>query len=286
MGYPMAANLRKAGHEVAVWSKTKAKAEKLAADSGAVACSTPKEAAEKSEIVFLCVGDTQMSEETILGPEGIVEGASEGDIVVDTSTISASHSVRIGEKLAEKGVEFLGAPCTGSKPGAENATLTFMVGGDRAIYDRVMPYFQAMGTQFYYCGGPGMGLRAKLSQNLILSNVLQAFNEGIVLAVKAGVDPELMLDILDNSAAKSGVISFKAPMVFQRDFSTNFSIKWMHKDIGLMLDSADELDVPLPLTATTQQMFRAAISMGYGEEDICASVKVLEEITGVTVKKS
>ena len=130
-----------------------------------------------------------------------------------------------------------------------------------------------------------MGLHAKLSQNLILSNLLQAFNEGMVLAARAGVDPELMLDILDNSAAKSGLIAYKAPFVFRRDFSTNFSVKWMHKDIGLMLESASEMDVPLPLTSLTQQMFRAAIAKGHGEEDICATIKVLEEITGVEVKK-
>ena len=119
-----------------------------------------------------------------------------------------------------------------------------------------------MGKQFYYCGGPGMGLQAKLTQNLILSNILQAFNEGMVLATKAGIDPELMLDILDNSAAKSGLISYKAPFVFRRDFTTNFSTKWMHKDIGLMLESAQELGVPLPLTGLTQQMFQAAIAAG------------------------
>ena len=130
-----------------------------------------------------------------------------------------------------------------------------------------------------------MGLHAKLSQNLILSNLLQAFNEGMVLATKAGVDPELMLEVLNNSAAKSGLISYKAPFVFRRDFSTNFSVKWMHKDIGLMLESAAELEVPLPLTGLTQQMFRAAIAKGYGEEDICSTVKVLEEIAGVEVQK-
>ena len=161
-----------------------------------------------------------------------------------------------------------------------------MIGGEKEVFERVRPYFEAMGKRLYYCGGPGMGLHAKLTQNLILSNILQAFNEGMVLATKAGVDAELMLDILDNSAAKSGLISFKAPYILRRDFSTNFSVKWMHKDIGLMLESANDLNVPLPLTALTQQLFRAAIASGYGEEDICSTVKVLENITGVEVKKS
>src|SRR6202162_3264670 len=140
-----------------------------------------------------------------------------------------------------------------------------------------------MGKKLYFCGGPGMGLHAKLTQNLVLSNILQAFNEGIVLSTKAGVEPKLMLDILANSAAKSGLIDYKAPFIFRRDFTTNFSVKWMHKDIGLMLQSGEELNVPLPLTALTRQMFQAAISEGYGEEDICSTIKVLEGITGVEV---
>ena len=131
-----------------------------------------------------------------------------------------------------------------------------------------------------------MGMNAKLTQNLILSNILQAFNEGMVLATKAGMDPALMLEVLENSAAKSGLIAFKAPFVFKRDFSTNFSVKWMHKDIGLMLDSGRQQNVPLPLTSLTHQMFQAAISSGYGEEDICATIKVLEGMAGVKVEKA
>jgi 3-hydroxyisobutyrate dehydrogenase-like beta-hydroxyacid dehydrogenase len=120
---------------------------------------------------------------------------------------------------------------------------------------------------------------------LILSNLLQAFNEGMVLATKAGVDPELMLDILDNSAAKSGLVSFKAPYVFDRNFETNFSTKWMHKDIGLMLETGRELNVPLPLTGLTQQLFQAALAKGYADEDMCSTIKVLEELAGVEVRR-
>ena len=129
-----------------------------------------------------------------------------------------------------------------------------------------------------------MGLQAKLTQNLILSNILMAFNEGMVLAVKGGVDPKLMLEVLDNSAAKSGLISYKAPFVFRRDFQANFSVKWMDKDIGLMLESGQELGVPLTLTGLTRQLFQTAIAAGYGEEDICSTIKVLEGLTSVEVK--
>lgn len=285
MGYPMARNLLKAGHDVGLWSNTADKARQLAASDGGRFCATPAEAAADAECTFLCVGDSAMSEDRILGADGVAQGAKKGAVIVDASTVSPSSSRAIGEKLTAAGFHFLDAPCTGSKPGAEGGTLTFMIGGDKAVFDRVRPYFEPMGKQLYYCGGAGMGLNAKLTQNLVLSNLLQAFNEGMVLATKAGVDPELMLEILNNSAAKSGLISFKAPYVFKGDFTTNFSVKWMHKDIGLMLESGSELDVPLPLTGLTRQMFQAAISKGYGEEDICSTIKVLEEIVGVEVRK-
>jgi 3-hydroxyisobutyrate dehydrogenase-like beta-hydroxyacid dehydrogenase len=284
MGAHMARNLVKAGHDVALWSNSKGKAGNLAAEAGGKACETPAEVAAHAQCVFLCVGDSAMSENVILGPNGLREGAKKGLIIVDASTVSPSSSCRVSAELAKTGIEFLGAPCTGSTPGAINGTLTFMVGGDKEVFERAKPFLEAMGKKLYYCGGAGMGLHAKLSQNLILSNLMQAFNEGIVLSTKAGVDPVLMLDILANSAAKSGLIDFKAPYIFRRDFQTNFSVKWMHKDIGLMLESAQELNVPVPLTALTRQIFQAAISTGRGEEDICSTIKVLEDWAGIEVK--
>lgn len=288
MGGPMARHLIRAGHEVALWTNTPGKAAKLAAEEkGGIPCETPKQvAAHASDAIFLCVGDTAMSDHVILGENGLVEGAHSGTVIVDASTVAPSQSPRMRDLLAPKGIHYMDAPCTGSKPGAEGGTLTFMVGGDPEVFERVKPYMEAMGKQLFYCGTHGLGTHAKLTQNLVLSNILQAFNEGIVLSTKAGVDPKLMLEILDKSAAKSGLINFKAPYVFARNFETNFSVKWMHKDIGLMLDSAKELNVPLMLTGITQQLFRAAIAQGHGDEDICSTIKVLEGITGVEVKGS
>jgi 3-hydroxyisobutyrate dehydrogenase/2-hydroxy-3-oxopropionate reductase len=284
MGGPMARNLIKAGHDVALWSHSKGKAEQISAETGAKACASPADVARHAECVFLCVGNSDMSEKVILGPGGVKEGGKKGLIVVDASTVSPSSSRHVHEELAGAGMDFLGAPCTGSTPGAINGTLTFMVGGEEKVFEKVRPWLEAMGKKLYYCGGAGMGLHAKLTQNLVLSNLLQAFNEGIVLSTKAGIDPKLMLDILSNSAAKSGLIDFKAPFIFRRDFQTAFSVKWMYKDIGLMLQSADELEVPLFLTSLTRQLFQAAIARGHGEEDICSTIKVLEEMTGVEVK--
>jgi 3-hydroxyisobutyrate dehydrogenase-like beta-hydroxyacid dehydrogenase len=224
-----------------------------------------------------------MSRRVILGPDGLAAAAPRGSVIVDCSTISPAESRAISAELAAKGIDFLDAPCTGSKAGAEGGTLTFMVGGPRAVFERMRLFFEPMGKSLYYCGGPGLGLQAKLTQNLILGNLLNAFNEGMVLSTKGGVDPELMFEILNNSAARSGLVSAKAPAVFRRDFATNFSVKWLAKDIRLMLDSAEELGVPAPLTAISHQMLRAAIAKGFGEDDICGSIRVLEDLAGCTV---
>ena len=285
MGYPMARNLAKAGHELAVWSYTASKAKQLASEEKAVACGSPKQVAEQADYVFACVGDSAMSEAVLTGENGAIEGAKPGTVVADASTISTSASRRIGKKLSSVGIHFLDAPCTGSTPGAINGTLTFMIGGERAVFDRTKPYLEIMGKQFFYCGGQGYGLQAKLTQNLILANLMQAFNEGMVLSTKGGIAPELMLEILNNSAAKSGLISFKAPFVFRRDFTTNFSTKWMHKDIGLALESAQEMGLPLPMTSLTEQLYQAAIAEGYGDDDLCATIRVMERWAGVEVKE-
>ncbi|HTS28928.1 MAG TPA: NAD(P)-dependent oxidoreductase [Bryobacteraceae bacterium] len=284
MGYPMARNLLRAGHEVALWSHTTGKARKLASEEKGLFCDTPKQVAENADCIFLCVGDTGMAKTVMLGPAGLIEGVKKGSVIADASTISPSESRKIGAAFREKGVEFLDIPCTGSTPGAQGGTLTFMIGGDESVFNRIKPYLEPMGKRLYYCGGPGMGLQAKLSQNLILSNILMAFNEGMVLATKAGVEPKLMLDILDNSAAKSGLIAYKAPFVFRRDFQANFSVKWMDKDVGLVLESGKELGVPLPLTALTRQLFQMAIAAGQGDEDMCSTIKTLEGLAGVRVE--
>jgi 3-hydroxyisobutyrate dehydrogenase/2-hydroxy-3-oxopropionate reductase len=292
MGYPMARHLAKSGHEVALWSNTSSKAEELASrasDGGgktkATACSTPKEVAERADFIFYCVGDSRMAREITIGKSGLIEGVRRGAVIADCSTISPAMSKEIGTAFSARGAYFLDAPCTGSKPGAEGATLTFMIGGDQAAYERAKPYFEIMGKVFYYCGAAGQGLQAKLTQNLILANIMQAFAEGMVLSTKGGIAPELMLDILNNSAAKSGLISFKAPYILARDFKTNFATKWMAKDVGLALESAKSMNVPAPATALTEQMLRAAIAKGFGDDDFCSTIRVLEEWAGVEVRK-
>lgn len=283
MGYPMARNLLDAGHEVALWSHTASKARKLGRRRNAVFCKTPKEVGAFADCLFLCVGNSAMSENVLLGPGGVIEGVKKGCVVVDASTIAPTVSRGIAKAFEKKGAYYLDAPCTGSTPGAQGGTLTFMIGGRKKVLESVREYFLPMGKSLFYCGKQGMGLHAKLSQNLVLCNMMQGFIEGMVLATKAGVKPELMFEILDKSAAKAGLISFKAPYIFKRDFEATFPLKWMHKDIGLMLDSGQELNVPLPSTSLVHQLFGASIARGQGDEDFCSAIKLVEHWAGVEV---
>ena len=284
MGYPMAEHLLAAGHTVALWSHTKEKAQKLAKTKGGIYCATPKAVGQKADCIFLCVGNTEMSESVLLGKNGVIEGIKATGVVADCSTIAPSAARRMAKAFEKKKAFFLDAPCTGSTPGARGGTLTFMVGGPKKVFDRVRENFLPMGKTLFYCGKQGMGLHAKLSQNLILANMLQGFIEGMVLASKAGVNPQLMFEVLDASAAKAGLISFKAPAVFARKFEAAFPLKWMYKDIGLMLESGRELNVPLPCTGLVHEIFGASLAKGRGDEDICAAIKLFEEFAGVEVK--
>lgn len=285
MGYRMAGHLLRAGHEVALWTHTPGKAEKLAKEGKGTVCATPKEAAERADFIFVCVGNTAMVREVCLGANGLIHGARKGAVISDCSSIAPDASVAIGQEFAAKGVDFLDAPVTGSTGGADKATLTFMVGGDQAAYERAKPYMEIMGKLFYYVGPAGQGLRAKVVQNMVGMGIFQAFSEGLILAKKAGVSPEMMVDIIENSAAKSGLASFKAPFILNRDFTAHFSAKWMHKDVGFATSMARDLGVPVPASSVTENMLRAAVAKGWGDDDFCSAIRVLEDWTGTEIKK-
>ena len=284
MGHPMALNLVKAGKNVTVWTKDTDKARRFAKETGARAAETPKAVAEAVDLLFVCVGDTWMAEEVLLRKDSVLESGKRGLIVADISSISPDSSRDIGTHLEQKGIHYLDAPCTGSKAGAENGTLTFMVGGDKAVFEQTKPIFEVIGKQFHYCGELGLGMHAKLALNLIQADMMQAFNEGIVLAAKGGVNPQTMLGILTDSGAKSGVVTGKGAKVVQRDFTTNFSTKWMLKDITLALESAKKLGVAMPMTAVNQQMFQATMARGDADADFSSIIKATEALANFEVK--
>jgi len=286
MGYRMAGHLLKAGHDVALWSHTSSKAQALAKVGKGTACAIPREVAERSDYIFYCVGDTAMARQITVGSGGLIETVRKDAIICDCSSIAPAASIELNEAFAAKGAHFLDSPVTGSTGGAEKATLTFMIGGDRAVFERARPYMEIMGKLSYYCGAAGQGLKAKVAQNLVGASILQCFAEGMVLATKAGIAPELMIEILENSAAKSGIASYKAPFILNRDFTPNFSAKWMHKDVGFALELAKSLDLPLPVTAVTEQMLQATIAKGWGDDDFCSAIRVLEDWAKIVVEKS
>jgi 3-hydroxyisobutyrate dehydrogenase-like beta-hydroxyacid dehydrogenase len=281
MGMPMAKHLIEAGHSLVVWSKTRAKAESL----GQKTADTPADLARQCDLIFLIVSDTAGVQETATGPGGLIEGVRPGTVVCDCTTVAPSASRALAARFAAAGAQWMDMPVTGSKAGAEKGTLTFMIGGDKDTFDRVRPYLDPMGKNIYYVGGNGMGLHAKLTQNLVLALTFEGVCEGLVLAAKAGVPTKLMYEIIQNSAAKISILDYKAPAIYQGKWDTNFSLKWMHKDIGLMLESGKELGVPLPALAIVHQLFGASIARGHGEDDYASVITLLEEWAGVKVRE-
>ncbi len=279
MGLPMAESLLKAGYSVAVFNRNRQKSEELAS-RGAKVAGSPAEVARLSQVIFLCVGG---SDSVCQVTESLLEGVQPGSVVVDCTTISPSVSRRVAEQFRSRGAGFLDAPCSGSKQGAINGALTFMVGGDKKVFQRVEPYLAVMAEKIFYIGAQGMGLQLKLTQNLIGALTCQAMAEGFVLAQKAGLSPSLVLEVLQASVASNPMIGAKLPQVLKRSFEPNFSLKWMHKDLGLMLESGHELNVPLPATALVHELFGASVAMGHGEEDFAAAITLLETLAGVEV---
>ncbi|WP_077624213.1 NAD(P)-dependent oxidoreductase [Sediminibacillus massiliensis] len=284
MGLPMAGHLLKNDYEVIVYNRTRNKAESLQ-KQGAANASSPKEAAEKSDVVFTMLTADQAVEEVILGEEGIIKGAHAGLIVVDSSTISPNTSKKVADNLLNEGIEMLDAPVTGSEPQAIEGILTFMVGGKKEIFEKCEPLFYAMGKQAYYMGENGAGSYTKLANNTMGAINLLSFSEAITMATKSGVDPELFIKVVSGGGARSGMMDNKGPKVLNRDFSPHFMTDLIYKDLGLAADVAKDLELPTPVLSLVKEMFQMARAKGFGAEDMSAVIKCYEELAGVEVKK-
>ena len=284
MGLPMAKNLLKAGYELTVFNRTAGKAEQLK-DLGARTASSPCDVAKQSEAVFTMLTADQAVQEVILGPEGVIKGAAAGLVVIDSSTISPATSKKVAEELGKLRVDVLDAPVTGREPQAIEGVLTFMAGGKRAVYEKCVPLFKAMGKAWYHMGDNGAGSYTKLANNLMAAINLVSFSEAMVFAAKAGIDPSLFVKVVSGGGARSGQADNKAPKVMARDFHPNFATVLMHKDVGLAGDVAREFGIPLPALAIVKEMLSMAIAKGYGQEDVCAVIKCYEEWAHTEVAK-
>ena len=283
MGQPMALNLIKAGHKLAVYNRTPAKTAALAT-AGARVASSPADAARGSDVVMMIVSDSAAVEEVVAGKGGILESLAAGQLVIDSSTISPAVSRKMACLVAGKGASWLDAPVTGSKHGAEKGELTFMIGGDRAAFERALPILSVLGKKHIYCGSHGLGLSAKLAQNTIQATMVEVFCEGFVLATKAGVRPETMLEIIQSSMARAVLTDFKAPFIFKGDFTPYFPLKLMHKDLELAAEAGYAQGVPMPVLAAAKEVYMAAKARGKGDQDYAAIVTLLEDLAGVKVR--
>jgi 3-hydroxyisobutyrate dehydrogenase-like beta-hydroxyacid dehydrogenase len=280
----MAQNLLKKGYELTIYNRTKEKTEYLKQQGAAVA-NSPKEVALQSEIVFTMLTADAAVEEAVLGENGIVKGGHSGLIVVDSSTISPSTSKKLAATLSLHGVDMLDAPVTGSEPQAIQGILTFMVGGKKEIYEKCMPLFLAMGHAAYFMGENGKGSYTKLASNTMVAINLLSFAEGVTMATKAGIDPEIFVNVVSGGGARSAQVDNKASKVFNRDFAPHFMTQLIHKDLGLASNVAKELEISTPVLALVKEIFQMAKAKGYGSEDMSAVIKCYEEWAGVTVEK-
>jgi 3-hydroxyisobutyrate dehydrogenase-like beta-hydroxyacid dehydrogenase len=279
MGQPMATNLVKAGHEVTVWNRTPGKMVE-----GAGIAPTPAAAAQGADVVWLCLSDTAAVEQVLFGAEGVEPSLAEGMIIADSSTIAPSATVKFAERVGGKGVAYVDAPMTGSKVGAGNGTLIFMVGGAEATIERLKPLFAAMGKKIFRMGDTGKGQATKLAMNLQIALIFEGFAEALTLATKLGVDPKQLVSLIEATMVRSGVVEYKAPFVLQRDFTPNFPLRLMHKDILLTLEAAKEARVKLPALETVEEIYDLATEEGHRDLDYAATLTLLEKWAGVQVK--
>ena len=279
MGKPMAINLLRAGYPLTVWNRTRSKMDELIA-MGANGANSPREVAERSDVVITMVSDSPDVEEVILGPNGVIHGARPGLIVIDMSTISPKVTRKISEELAKKGVRMLDAPVSGGEKGAKEATLSIMVGGPRDVFEECLPIFEVLGKKITYMGPSGMGQTAKLCNQVICALNIQAVCEGLMLGAKAGLDVRKLLEAVSAGAASSWMLVNLGPKMIERDFKPGFKIRHQQKDLRLALELAAELGLPLPGTALVHQILRIAEAEGLGEEGTQAAIVAMERIAG------
>lgn len=281
MGRSMAANLVKAGHEVAIWNRTPGKEVE-----GARSAASPADAVQGAAVVWMCVSDTKAVENVLFGANGAEAALGPGMIIADSSTISPSATERFAARVKARGVDYVDAPMTGSKIAAENGSLIFMVGGDEAVLARLRPLFEAMGKQVFHMGETGKGQATKLVMNLQIALIYEGFAEALTLATKLGVDLGRLLPLVQASMVRSGVVEYKAPFIMRRDFSPNFPLRLMLKDIHLALDAAREARVRLPGLEAVEEVYDVAAEEGQSDLDYAATLTLLEKWAGVEVKSA
>lgn len=286
MGGPMAKNLLKAGFPLFVFDINKAAVEDLVND-GAIPANSGKEAAQNCEVVITILPACAHVKAAVLGPEGILEGMSQGKTLIDMSSIAPTTTKMLAEEAAIIGVKMIDAPVSGGTVGAEKGTLTIMVGGPKEVMEEHLDVLQAMGQNIKHLGPIGMGEAVKMVNQILVGVNMLALAEAFVLGVKAGADPEVMFEVIRTSAGNSFMADSRLPhYVFPGDFEKpGFALDLLKKDLGLAVDTAKELNVPVPATSLAYQLYTAVSSVGRGKLDSSAIFTLFEDLAGVKVRK-
>jgi len=282
MGKPMAKNLLEAGYSVTVYDTGAEAVEELATE-GATPASSSREVAEQVPVTITMVPDSADSEAAILGPDGVLEGASSGSTVIDMSSIAPAMSQKLAAACEENGVGFLDAPVSGGEPKAIDGTLAIMVGGKKDVFDRFADMFDVLGGSIVLCGDYGAGNTTKLANQIIVAANIQAAVEALVLAKKAGLNPNVVYEAIRGGLAGSAVLDAKAPMMIAGNFQPGFRVKLHQKDLHNALLTGKELGVPLPVTSLVQQMLGALMSDGKGDLDHSSLANVIEDMANTTI---
>ena len=278
MGRPMALNLMKAGNALSVYGR-RAESMKPLTDAGAKACKSPRDVAAQSDVIFIIVSDTPDVEEVVLGENGVIHGARKGAIVVDMSTISPNATRIMAEKLAERGVEMLDAPVSGGDVGAINGTLSIMVGGKAAAFDKVLPLFQAMGKNIVHVGDNGAGQVCKACNQIVVAVTIEAVSEAITFARKNGVDAAKVRAALMGGFAGSKILEVHGQRMLDNVFKPGFKVKLHQKDMRIVMEDAGKLGLGLPAAALVTQHLNALMGAGDAELDSAAIIKAVERMS-------
>lgn len=277
MGKPMALNILKAGYSVVVHNRSREAVNELVSQ-GAVEAFSPKEVAQKADIIFTNLPDSPDVEKVALGEDGIIQGVKPGAIVIDNSTIKPSSARLIAEKLAEKEVLSLDAPVSGGDIGAINGTLTIMVGGPEAAFNKALPIFQVIGKSITHVGASGTGQITKCANQIMVAAQMVAMGELLILAKKSGADPEKVAQAIKGGAAQCWTLDVKTPRLFEGNRAPGFKAYMQAKDLGIVMDTARQYGIPLPSTASNAQLFNAMLEMGMAELDNSAVIGVIEKL--------
>lgn len=275
MGYPMAGYLRKAGHEVSVFNRTSAKAEKWAGKHGGTSCASPREAAEGCDVVFVCVGNDDDVRSVVMGDNGVLAGMSKGSILVDHTTASADLARQLSLICTDAGIGFLDAPVSGGQAGAENGVLTVMVGGEDEIFMRAAPVIDAYSQACTLIGPAGSGQLAKMVNQICIAGVVQGLSEAVNFGMKAGLDMEKVIGTISKGAAQSWQMENRWQTMVVGKFDFGFAVDWMRKDLGICLAEAEGNKARLPTTALIDQFYAQVQARGGTRWDTSSLIHLL-----------